>query len=402
MGTVYSIDELDGIIDDDDYSFSNYYVLDTDYFKDIPSEISDCFENYEKIEFEELPSFIKEEIDSHRKTIGGELKPILEIWEVSDEMRGFFTTETKYIVVLENTNRFKDSEFDYIQFSDSEFLAKKEGFYDEIEMENLFITRDSIYDSFYESQWDYLKEVEEEIDFNSGINRRTEDIISDIFYSDNTKAIIRRYFRYNDVLVNNTKIDTKSKRYKYIKDSLFDNYQSISKNPITDNAKRLITIFDEFRGWTIKNAEKLKEISKKTRNLFSDEELVLLNNIKNNIDKISSYIYDNDFINTVIENKSKGIKTVDFVFDDIRFQTSETIKIYNDLKKTFSKIDSEVVLNYLKRLPNIKGIDILLDNKDHFNDIFIEKFIEEFNNWNDFYEKIREIEKDKKMIFNTD
>jgi len=95
------------------------------------------------------------------------------------------------------------------------------------------------------------------------INEDISELMEKIFDDDNASSLLRRYFRTNTIIKNNTSLY----------ESGYKNYGSISKNLMTKNAKKLRELFDGFRGYVIKNFEKYKNEDKK----YSDKSESLKN-----------------------------------------------------------------------------------------------------------------------------
>ena len=104
---------------------------------------------------------------------------------------------------------------------------------------------------------------DDDVDFNS--NFYSDMDISELFNhlerSDNSKAIIRRYFRTDDILRNNTILNQINKKttdkVMFFKGEY--NYPSLSKNLITNNSKNLVKVLDNFRGYVINNIKTIKQ-----------------------------------------------------------------------------------------------------------------------------------------------
>jgi hypothetical protein len=85
-----------------------------------------------------------------------------------------------------------------------------------------------------------------------------EELIDRIKDDNNAFSIFRRYFRRNTVTTNITNKGGRGKQQKYTLNRDVD-YPSISKYLMTDNAKKLYVLLSNFRGYVIKNQDKIKQ-----------------------------------------------------------------------------------------------------------------------------------------------
>lgn len=379
----YDTDDFPGM--DFEYDFEIDDMVASEY-PDLPKDIDDVYPSKE--ELKDIPTEIKKQLENVSDRFKSQ-----EVYKVDakEDNYSIFDLDSKYLVILEPENSHYDTL--YITYNDEyEELDEKDGLYNGVEASRLFLREDTIREIFWEVQWDYLKDVEEEINYNA----HTDDIdrnLSNLQYSDNALAITRRYFRYNDVLVNNTKIKQKDGNFTYIKDSLFDNYISLSKKPLTDNAKRLIRIFDEFRGWAIRNFDIVKKTSKRMKQIFKKEDINLLQNFDNNIRLIKDEIYNND----IIDRLENGESSVELTLNDVintfsdENKTARAVEVFKRYEQLFNKFDTEQIFDYMKRIPRL-DIEMIKKDVNRFNDMFVEKFIKDYEKYKKHFSQVANID----------
>jgi hypothetical protein len=381
---LYDTSDLDGLNLNDDYEYCTDKLVSV--YSDLPININDVYKLDEKLK--EIPHEIKKQLESVNDKY--KLEGVYEV-DASEDNYNLFSSESVYLAIL-NRN---DGPL-YITY-DGEFeeLDEKYSIYEVVDVGRILVNEDTAREGFWDVQWDYIVDIEEEIDYN----HHTDDLdrnIQSMKYSDNILAITRRYFRYNDVLVNNTKIDTPSKNYQYVQNSLFDDYKSLSKSPLTDNAKRLVRIFDEFRGWTIKNFDMLKKTSKKMKKVFEKGDLELLSNFNKNLKIIKTGIYEN----TTLDILNDGKPFVELPYDDIikcfrdNGETGKAIDLFQEYKNLFNRFDDERIFDYLKRVPKI-DIDQVKNDLNRFNDMFTDKFVEDYKRYKGHFNSIANIGHDE-------
>ncbi len=381
---LYDKSDLDGLDVNYDYDYcTDKFVSE---YSDLPKSIGDVYKL--DVKLKEIPNEIKKHLESVDK--GYELEGVYRV-DPDEDDKNLFSSEAVYLVIL-NRN---DGPL-YLTYDDEfEELDDKYSIYDGVDADEILVNDDTAREGFWDVQWEYLVDIEEEIDYNY----HTDDIdrnIQAMKYSDNVLAITRRYFRYNDVLVNNTKIDTPGGNYEYIENSLFDDYKSLSKSPLTDNAKRLVRIFDEFRGWTIKNFDMLKKTSKKMKKVFEKGDFELLGNLNTNLKNIKSGIYDN----TTLDILNDGKPFIELPYMDIikcfgdNGETQNAINLFQKYKNLFNRFDDERIFDYLKRVPKL-DIDQVRNDLNRFNDMFTEKFVEDYKRYKEHFNGIANTKPDE-------
>jgi hypothetical protein len=372
-------------------------------------------------EYSDLPKDLSELMDSSPITEIEELTPELQKF-VNDKINSWDTFKGAYEITedeIENLN-YQIIPIDarwvvsigrrsiYFLNGDYEVIEQREGLWDDVDMDDYLIKTSTLQEQFWEVSSEYEKVIEDEINYSY----HTDDLDSNVSglnsYDDNMIAITRRYLRYNDVLVNNTKIRSKKGNFTYIKDSLFDDYISLSKKPLTDNAKKLIEVFDTFRGWAIKNIDTLKKRGKKMKKLFTSDDMLLLKDYNKDLEKFKELIYENETLEKLSENKGSVILSI----SDIKFnfsknyQVPQTIERYRRYKELFKNIDSEHVINYLKRVPNVNP-DKLKEDINRFNDMFTDRLLNTYDKYKDYFKSLSEhsdsdIESDIESAFPDD
>jgi hypothetical protein len=309
-------------------------------------------------------------------------------WDVSNFFSKFDIADIKWIVETEYTTNSGDKTDYYYVYDNEQYIGMKEGIWDGADIDEMIVSRNDVWDKFMENQWDYVKDIDEEINDNN----HTDDIdknVRDLFNSDNGLAITRRYFRYNDVLVNNTKLDVdpESEYYEPVKDTLFDDYISLSKHLITDNAKNLKKIFDTFRGWTIKNFDSLKKTKKKMNRLFSPADLNLLNDFEKFFKMFSELRAKKSFRELLNNSEYVTFSVLRNDFKEIEEIFDKAI-IYREL---FRKIGDEKTLAYLKRLPKVTDPELFRKHRLAFEDMILDVEIESYKKSKNIFSKISNI-----------
>jgi hypothetical protein len=153
---------------------------------------------------------------------------------------------------------------------------------------------EKISNKWYDSNDLYYDDDHEFIDFEKYKKMTFEEISKKLFIYDDSISIMRRNFRDNDVIANNTKLGGIYKIYwnyswrqeevdlkgdKNYTDFTSDRQDkvSISKNVITNNGKRLISVLNSIRGYAIKNYKELK--NKYKSNKFTKEDISIYQNL---------------------------------------------------------------------------------------------------------------------------
>jgi len=184
------------------------------------------------------------------------------------------------------------------------------------------------------------------------LNMNINELLPILFRSDKFKSYLRRYFRNNDWIVNNTKLETNIR---------FNDYQSISKNTITENGKRLKQILSEFLQYVKNNFDKVKAEYKENKSINSNFELFRKENPKL-ISDIFSFVNEiyNVYFNGNIDrfqatnklqlerdrnisnlNKLRSLPKEDFIF----YLKTNPI-VFKHLNKSYSDILIQVNLVY--------------------------------------------------------
>jgi hypothetical protein len=376
---------------DNDFEGANTYEhemrgLVASEYSDLPKDLSELMDSSPITEIEELTPELQKFVNN-RINSWDTFKGAYEITEDEIENLNYqiIPSDTRWIVSIGREN---------IYFLDAEYesLERREGLWDGVDMDDYLVEISTLQEQFLDVSSEYEKVIEDEIDYSG----HTDDLDSNVSglnsYYDNMIAITRRYLRYNDVLVNNTKIRSKKGNFTYIKDSLFDDYISLSKKPLTDNAKKLIEVFDTFRGWAIKNIDTLKKRGKKMKKLFTSDDMLLLKDYNKDLEKFKELIYENETLEKLSENKGTVILSI----SDIKFnfsknyQVPQTIERYRRYKELFKNIDSEHVINYLKRVPNVNP-DKLKEDINRFNDMFTDRLLNTYDKYKDYFKSLSEL-----------
>jgi hypothetical protein len=223
-------------------------------------------------------------------------------------------------------------------------------------------------DNVYEYNW---KEIELD-DKKFNILKNTDDMnyfTNKIFKSEKFISYLRRYFRNNDWIVNNTKLDTNKR---------FDNYQSISKKSITQNAIKLKKILSEFLLYVKTNFDKVKADYKRNKSInkkyetFSKENGLWLADIINNLDTIYNLNMFEKEIDIVSKETSSNfdklkklhikrlLKIREYPKQDLIFylkNTPETLealgKSYSEILKFINMIYSDNVIDMINECYNL-------------------------------------------------
>lgn len=239
---------------------------------------------------------------------------------------------------------------------------------------------DYVRDDYESNERDPIEKDTQYINFDEHRNMSFSELAKKIISDDDSRAIMRRNFRTNDVIKNNTKIgsiirnsyssywkqdEVENKKYNYIDftKSEFAGEKSISKAILTDNGKRLIYLLNNLKGYFIKNITKIKSTYNKKSNKFGKDEInkfrninlnelkILLNSVQNidlNINELKvnfqlRYGWSfNNYIQFVPSDEVSAIK--DF------YTNFKTLKEFKDKVRT--KEDSDFLMNYV----NEKGL----------------------------------------------
>lgn len=272
--------------------------------------------------------------------------------------------EDGYINLSEWFDYLSDlSQINFYNFDDITYLVIYK------EEENKFILNNykefnsCLIDKWFKS--DEIPTYEEDhkfIDFDYYNKLTFEGVSNSLFNNDDAISIMRRNFRDNDLIVNNTKLGnlyTSSWRYVWRQEEIplqkdknyidfkskRDNKISISKNILTDNGKKLISVLNSIRGYAIKNYKELKnkyKNQKKSKKL-TREDIETYINLDfdiileiNNIYYLSYYVYIHLYKNKIELNND------DYTKNNIQFIN----KLYN-------------IISLLKKMDNKENISLL-------------------------------------------
>jgi len=190
-------------------------------------------------------------------------------------------------------------------------------------------------------------------------------------------AILRRYFRYNNLIVNDTNLESEDRIiFSITKDNNFfyeNGYASLGKNLFTNNAKNLLRILDELRGYLIKNFQSIKQnnniLSRKKYIKYLEfiDFLSTKEFVNNTIIKFFNLEY---YFNIEFNGLVKKINLTPVVYGVSEFQNflnsiNEFKDLYDD-KKVEYKLSETIYKEYT---------DFLKTDK-------LQKFINEFNKYN--------------------
>lgn len=252
------------------------------------------------------------------------------------------------------------------------------------------------------------------INFDNYNDLSFEEVSEKLFYYDNSISIMRRNFRDNDVIVNNTKLGNVYKSYwsssweqkeinlnngKSFTDFTSDrtNKVSLSKNIITNNAKRLMIILNNIKGYAIKNYNELKN-KVRIGNKFTENDIKNFINLDIDVIKFikNGDVYLPSYKVSIILSDNKLCVNPDY-------NTSNNLKLLTNIDAIisfFKKIETKDDINYLKSyvlnhkdtlkyfnrnqysLDSFRGIlEILEDNKEEINNLikFNNKITENIN-----------------------
>ena len=185
-----------------------------------------------------------------------------------------------------------------------------------------------------------------------------EEVSKKLFNDDDSVAIMRRNFRDNDIIANNTKLgniynrgynswlqrEIPLKGDKSYTDFTSDREDkvSISKNVITNNGKKLLSVLNNIRGYSIKNFKELKNLHK-LGSKFTKEDI-------------------NNFVNLNIEIL-ESIQNYDI------YHPNYTAKI--NLEKNMIEVEKNykttLNFNYLRKIDSIISLLSKIQNKYDIN-----------------------------------
>jgi hypothetical protein len=218
------------------------------------------------------------------------------------------------------------------------------------------------------------------IDRDSYGKKTTKELVDYVLDNEDSSSIMRRNFRKNDVVQNNSKlglgeyeydkkIHTKSTEnnqsiyyrkgnYKaitfYRSEAGYD-YPSLSKNLFTENAKKLHVVLSELRGYVIKNFDKIKTKQKENKSKFTKQDIdtfrrINMNEFKAHSEKIMAV---------------KSLKPFVLEYNIESYTLSETtgtmsalvvIYKYKLIATLMSKVNSQEDIDYLFNWVNMRGV----------------------------------------------
>ena len=211
-----------------------------------------------------------------------------------------------------------------------------------------------IFDKWYEDGYFIYDSNHKFIDFEKYKKMSFEKVSNKLFKYKDSVSIMRRNFRDNDLVSNNTKLGSVSKDTydywqqeeigvsKYYTDfsSNRKNKVSISKNVITNNGKKLLSVLNNIRGYSIKN---YKELKNKYANKFTKSD-------------ISTYQYL-DFYNLLNINNTNLVYNITISLTEHKIKLSKNYSTYqkinllydiNSIISLISKINTKEDLMTLK------------------------------------------------------
>lgn len=212
------------------------------------------------------------------------------------------------------------------------------------------------------------------IDFDYYQKLSFEKVSNSLFNNIDAVSIMRRNFRDNDIIVNNTKLGNlytnswgyvwkqeeiplqKDKNYFDFKSKREDKI-SISKNILTDNGKKLISVLNSIRGYAIKN---YKELKNKYKNLNISESKLTREDIETyiNLDfnlilEINNIYYLNYYVYILLYKNKIELINGDYTKTNIQF-INKLDNIISLLKKMNNKENISLLKSYVTKykIPN--------------------------------------------------
>jgi len=241
---------------------------------------------------------------------------------------------------------FKDVKYLVFKKSNDSYCLIDNDSFDEMIIDKWYTNGMYVYDSNHEF-----------IDFEKHKKMSFEEVSKILFENDDSISIMRRNFRDNDIIVNNTKLGSLSKtKYdewqqdeikvsKYYTDFSSDrkNKVSISKNVITDNGKKLLSVLNNIRGYTIKN---YKELKNKYKNKFTKIDIATYQSLDFNI--LSGINNNNLGYNVKFDLTENQIKLTKDYPTYLRFIWFNTIdRIISLISKINTKEDLSILKSYI-------------------------------------------------------
>jgi len=301
----------------------------------------------------------------------------------------------KYLSLLSKKEFYKIGDITYlvIRFDDEEYTYCIE----DKEDVQIYLAED-----WFNQDGDILEyESEHEfIDIEHYKKLSFEQVSKTLFNNAHAVAIMRRNFRDNDIITNNTKLGNlytlywRQSEVNLQKDQNFidfkskrENKKSISKNILTNNGKKLISVLNSIRGYTIKNYKELKNKYKNTSKLKITRK------------DINTYI--NLDYNLILE-LNNIFYLVYKVF--INVNKNYIVLIHNDdTKYNFDFIDNiDNIISLFKKLNNKDNISFLksyvtkykIPNYDGDSVAFYQRLLEKLLNNYDKLMKLKEFDKE--------
>ena len=188
-----------------------------------------------------------------------------------------------------------------------------------------------------------------------------EEVSKKLFNDSDSVAIMRRNFRDNDIIANNTKLgniynrgynswlqrEIPLKGDKSYTDFTSDREDkvSISKNVITNNGKKLLSVLNNIRGYSIKNFKELKNLhklgskfTKEDINNFVNLNIEILESIQNYDIYHPNYTAKINLEKNMIEVQKNYITTLNFNY----------LRKIDSIISLLSKIQNKYDINFLK------------------------------------------------------
>ena len=319
----------------------NYIILSTDDVYDIEDlEFKGIKLNsrYKKnIDYDDLP---KLELPFKKEFLGKDGYINLEKWfKFLSEKSGkdfYGTKDNEYLVIYKGNDNYRL--IDYEEFS-----------------EKLSDSWDYNGDNTYDDDHEF-------INFEDYEKMSFEEVSKKLFSDTDSISIMRRNFRDNDIIVNNTKLGGIYKAYwssaweqkkinlkndkSYIDfTSDREDKVSISKNVITNNGKKLISVLNSIRGYAIKNYKELKnkynlgkKFTKEDIRNYTNLDIPILSLIKNRD------IYFPSYKLSINLSKNQIIVRPEYITSNI---IKYLLKI-DDIISLLKKIQNKDDINFLK------------------------------------------------------
>jgi len=256
------------------------------------------------------------------------------------------------------------------------------------------VDRDN-FDEKISREWDetdnvFYSDNHKFIDFERYKKMSFEEISKKLFYDSDSVAIMRRNFRDNDIIANNTKLGKVYKRYwesswkqrettlkgdKSYTDFTSDREDkvSISKNIITNNGKKLISVLNNIRGYSIKNFKELKsfyklgsKFTKEDINNFVNLDIEIINSIQNLDIYHPNYRAAINLDKNMIEVEKNNKTRLNFIY----------IRNIDNIISLLSKIQNKYDINFLKSYLSKNKTPINTEDKLVYYSIILNSLLE--------------------------